>query len=169
MRRLGGVAFAAGVIAGLTMTTIFLIARAFGWTSLDLEMGWGSLFIGTVSPATWLFGMLLHLVLSGVIGMIYGKVFRAIRRSGWDAGATLGIFHWLIGGMFLGFFPGVHSLMPEQIPAPGFFALNLGGLSFLGFFMTHLIYGSVVGAIYPVTSDRTSARMHEEEVLRDVA
>jgi hypothetical protein len=158
------VAYSAGVVAGGVMSIFMALCRATAFTILNLEMTLGSLFTASLNAATWLLGFLISLALCGGIGLLYREAFRRIGGAGPLLGAALGVVHWLAGGVFLTFLGNVHPLIPNALPTPGPFALNLGTVSAAVFFLGHLIFGAVVGAVYksylsamesaPVTEER---------------
>lgn len=42
--------------------------------------------------------------------------------------------------------PVVPEIVPEIMPRPGYFMLNLGVIGLLAFVMLHMIYGAIVAA-----------------------
>src|SRR4030042_6578537 len=93
-----GFAVLAGVIGGAVMVALVVIARALGLTELNLAMIWGSMFTREISSGTWVLGFVIHLVVSGLIALIYAAVFEAIRGSNWVTGLIGGAIHAAIGG-----------------------------------------------------------------------
>ena len=64
-------------------------------------------------------------------------------------GLLFGLVHWLISGMDLSMVPAMHPLMKRgQMEAPGAFALSYPPMTAMGFFILHLVFGIVVGALY---------------------
>jgi hypothetical protein len=140
------------MLAGLIASLSLVLARALGITSLNLEMFIGSLITRSTGPLTWFYGLGVYLLCSGLLGILYKQGFiLATRlgssRSSWDLGATFGIAHWLIASLLLGKLSVIHPLSHGEIQLPGPFALNLGGLSFVNFFLIHLIFGAIMGAL----------------------
>ncbi len=145
-----GKAFVAGVVGGLVMGVIMMIAHSTGMTPLDMPMYQGSMMMGEVNPASWWLGMFSHLVISGLIAIVYaaGFVYLA-KRADWIAGAAFGVIHWLVAGVFLAMMGGIHPLMQSgALEKPGIFAVNFGFVSIAAVLILHVIYGAIVGAIY---------------------
>ena len=145
-----GKAFIAGVVAGLIMGIIMVIAHAVGMTPMNMPMYQGSLMTGEISTMSWWLGMFSHLIISGLIGIVYAIGFEYItKKSGWLTGAIFGFVHWIIAGLFFGMMGAMHPLMQSgRLDAPGMFAVNFGIVSIVAVLMLHLLYGAIVGAIY---------------------
>jgi hypothetical protein len=161
-----GLAFWAGVIGGAVMILIMIIARATGLTEMNMVMALGSMITQETTAETWALGFVMHLVISGLIALIYAAVFEAIRRSNWFLGLIGGAIHAVIAGFVLLWMPAVHPLMPDTIAAPGALAINYGTGTTVAFVILHLIYGMIVGGIYlPVHVPRleTVERTHLPE------
>ena len=142
-----GSAFLIGVVAGAVMIGLAAIARGLGITNLDFAMLWGSLFTHGASAGTWVLGFIIHLIVSGLIALIYAAVFEAIRASTWGLGLIGGAIHAVIGGLIVAAFPAIVT-NAGNIPAPGAFTANYGALSAATFIVVHLVYGIIVGGSY---------------------
>lgn len=143
-----GKAFGAGVLGGLVMTGGFGGAvRAFG-LPLNLEHVLGTLWLPRGLLA-WFVGLAMHLVISGLIALLYAWGFeRVTHRAGAGVGALFAVVHLVIGGIALAALPAIHPLIPGSMPAPGAFMSGLGFPGVLLFVIEHLVYGAIVGAIY---------------------
>jgi hypothetical protein len=134
-------AVSAGIIASLVDSIIFVAARITGITRYNKEFRlarFGDAFSRT--PAAWFYGLILSLVVGGLVGWLYALGFEAIRkqiRSGWDTGIGLGVVHWLIAGSVMGLTSGM-----------GYFAGGLGTPTVVLFFLSHLVFGAIVGGLY---------------------
>ncbi|MGE0129052.1 MAG: DUF6789 family protein [Blastocatellales bacterium] len=155
-----GRAFGAGALGGLVMTILMALGRMMGMTEMNLEMALGSMMTQNISSATWVMGFIMHLVISGLIALIYAAGFEYVtHRSNWLLGAGFGAIHTIIAGIVMGMMGGIHPLMaPPPAPegylmAPGFFASNFGPMTVMAFIVLHLIYGAIVGAMYRVTAE----------------
>jgi len=143
-----GKAFVAGVVGGAVMSALTAMARALMGMPANLEMMLGTMVVQPPSAVAWTVGLAIHLVLSGLIALIYAWGFeRVTHRAGWAVGAGFGVIHAIIGGLFMGMVPAMHPLIPEQMPAPGAFMSNVP-MGPVALFVLHIIYGAVVGAIY---------------------
>lgn len=145
-----GKAFYAGVFGGLIMGIIMMIAHYTDMTPLDMPMYQGSLMLGEISSMAWWVGMFSHLIISGLIAIVYAFGFvYFVEKANWVVGAVFGFIHWLIAGVFFGIMSFVHPLMQtNELASPGIFATNFGYFSIAAVLILHLIYGAVVGAIY---------------------
>jgi hypothetical protein len=133
-------AFRAGVFGALIVAGLMGLARATGITPLSLEIALGSLLTResaqTAGGFTFLVGFVMHLVAGGCFAMAYAAIFRSWNRSSSGRGASLGLAHWLLAGVVMGFLE------------PGFFAAGFGAASVFMFFIVHVVFGAVVGGLY---------------------
>jgi hypothetical protein len=150
-----GKAFGAGVLGAVVMTALMAMARAMGMP-VNLEMVLGTMMGGAPSLASWIMGFIIHLMAGGIFALIYAVGFEYWTHcADWLVGLGFGVIHTLFSSVLLAMIPAMHPLVPEQMPAPGPFMSNLGMMGVLAFFMLHLIYGAIVGAMYgPVIHSR---------------
>ena len=146
-------AFIAGTIGGGVMSLILYAARATGLTRMNLEMMEGSMFTRDVSVLTWMIGVFVHLVLSGLIGIVYGCVLELWGAATWWRGMVIALGHTLLAGGFMWLIPAIHPAVPELLPDPGFLAGNFGAATVAAVVVAHLVYGAVVGWIYRKRGD----------------
>lgn len=146
-------AFLAGVVGGAIMTLLIAMARLLGMTTMDLELKLGSMISQEVNATSWVTGLVMHLIISGLIACIYAVGFEYVaHKASWLIGLGFAVIHTIIGGIFVGMMGQIHPLMPsDALPAPGPFAINFGTMTTVGFIVAHLIYGAIVGAMYEVT------------------
>lgn len=151
-----GKAFVAGVIGGAVMSALMWMGRLMGMPA-NLEMMLGTMIMEPGTTA-WILGLVMHLMISGLIALIYAWVFEHVtHRAGWLVGAGFGIVHAIIGGMVMGMMPAMHPRMPDPMMPPGAFLSNLGPMGVVAEFVLHIVYGAIVGAIYaPVLRARPS-------------
>lgn len=143
-----GKAFLGGVLGGAAMSLVFAIARGFG-VPINLEMILGSMITVEVGVFTWILGFVVHLLVSGLIGLAYGAGFEHVTHlAGAGTGALLSIVHILVGGLMMGWVGNIHPLMPEFVAPPGAFMAMLGGIGVALFVLTHVLYGAMVGGVY---------------------
>ena len=141
-------AFWAGVIGAILITFISAIGRAVG-IGVNLEMILGSLATGTFSPSAWLVGLILHLCLGGLFGLLYGLAFeRVTHQAGGAAGLLFGTVHAVVAGLAMGVIATVHPAMPEIVRAPSMFMSAYGPAAILMFLALHLLFGAYLGAAY---------------------
>ena len=150
-------AFPVGVVGGAAMSAVMFLARLLGLQA-NLEMMLGTLFLPPGAVA-WGVGFVVHLVVSGLIGLLYGRGFeRVTHRASAGAGMLLSVVHIIAGGLLLGsVLPALHPLVPEAMPmpehamaTPGYFMLGLGHalIGLFAFVFVHMVYAAVVGMLY---------------------
>jgi hypothetical protein len=143
-----GKSFGAGVAGAVVMSIIMAMARAMAMP-VNLEMMLGTMMGGPPSLANWIMGFIIHLVAGGIFALIYAAGFEYLtHRADWLVGVGFGVIHSLFAGLLMAVMPAMHPLIPEALPAPGAFMLNLGLMGVLAEIILHLIYGAVVGAMY---------------------
>jgi len=140
-------AFYAGINASFAMMVV-LALLPIRLLPQNLGLVLGSLVIREISLTAWAVGLVIHLALGGVVGLVYGAFFdRVLGRAGGVAGLLLGAAHCLIAGPLLGVLAHVHPLMPVPLAPPGVFFSGLGMLGVAMFVIIHLLYGLIVGGI----------------------
>ncbi len=147
-----GSAAAAGLVGGVLMLGLRSLLTALGVDlRMDLLLMWGTLF-RVRGALRQVVGLAMHAAVSLVIGVIYAVGFQLFgARDGlllW--GLLGGTIHWLFAGLFLAIVPSMHPEVPEQHPAPGPFARNLGGGEVSAFLAGHLVYGLSFGVAYAI-------------------
>lgn len=144
-----GKAFLAGVVGGTMMTIIMALVRATMMPQANPEMMLGTMTGSMPGMGTWVMGLVIHLILSGVIALIYAVGFEYVtHRAGVLTGLGFAIIHLIIGGVVMGMMPMMHPMIPEQMPPPGAFMSGMGMMGTGLFVLEHLIYGAIVGAMY---------------------
>jgi hypothetical protein len=159
-------AILAGIIATIGNSVIFTAARTTGISTFNGEFliaRAGGVF--SLTPLAWLYGLVLSLFFGGLVGWFYSLGFRGLRkflRSGWDTGIGFGVVHWLIAGVILGAIASSGSMLG----GPGYFGVELGWPTFTLLFLSHLLYGAIVGGLYlpPAQAIDNALRPAEEEI-----
>lgn len=139
----------AGLIGGTVMSMADWMMKPMGMT-MDPHHMWGTM-MKMRGGAGYMMGFVFHLILSAGIALIYAFGFDIVGADGnlWAWGLLGGAIHWTIAGaMVMPMVPAMHPDIPELEPAPGFFVNNYGRLDVVGFLMSHLAYGLVVGVSY---------------------
>jgi len=143
----------AAIVSGLAATFIFdiwaMLARATGLTTMRVENALGSIF--TEGKRMVFTGMLIHFAFGMGIALIYAAIFEQTGAvNGPLTGGIIGLLHGLIIGLIV--LPMMGTLHPAmragRVEIPGFFAINKGSASPLYIMIGHLIFGSVIGAVY---------------------
>jgi len=143
-----GLAFWAGVIGAAVMVLGMWIARMAGATGFSFGYWWGSMVTGTTTVGSWWIGFVIHLIIGGLVGLLFAAVFEAIGRSNWRLGLAGGVVFAVIGGLVLEWISLVHPAIPGVIPNPGYFTAAWGAGSVVTFWIVSLIYGAIVGGMY---------------------
>jgi hypothetical protein len=152
-------AFIAGVVGGAVMVIILTLVRVMGIMDVNLSMMEGSMITASTGPGVWILGFIMHLIISGLIALVYAAGFEYVtHQAGWLVGLGFSLIHILIAGIIFGFLPAMHPLMPNPMPAPGFFMSNKGLMGVIAFAMLHMIYGATVGAMYHTVETRERVR-----------
>ncbi|MCA1635720.1 MAG: hypothetical protein LC802_19040 [Acidobacteria bacterium] len=142
-------AFLAGVVGGLVMTIIMALVRATMMPQANPEMMLGTMTGSEASTTTWVMGLVIHLILSGMIALVYALGFEYVmHRAGVLIGLGFAIIHIFIGGIVMGMMPMMHPMIPEKMMPPGAFMSGMGMMGTGLFVLEHLIYGAIVGTMY---------------------
>jgi hypothetical protein len=158
-----GLAFWAGVLGAIVMVIGMWIAYGAGATGFSFSGWWGSMALGNTSGGSWVLGFFIHLILGGLIGLVYAAFFEAIGRSNWGLGLLGGFIQLVIGGFALGWISNVHPAIPQVITNPGFFTSYWGWASILTFCLVTLAFGIIVGSMYePIHKKRPAFREREK-------
>ena len=140
-----GRAFAYGVLGAFMMTVLLVLMRWAGLTQFNIAMLLGSMLSQDFSASAWVMGFAWHLVNGGIFGLIYGAIFKAVGQAGAGRGTLFGFVHWLAFSLVMALAPAIHPLVPSELAAPGFFAINYGVLTAVAGLALHLIFGYIVG------------------------
>lgn len=161
-----GRAFVAGVVGGAVMSALMWMGRLMGMPA-NLEMMLGTMLGMAPGLMTWVIGFVMHLIISGLIALIYGWAFeRLTHRAGWMIGAGFGVIHAIIGGFAMGMMPAIHPMMPQPMQPPGAFMSNMGTMGVVAEFVLHMVYGAVVGAMYgPVRHAHVAEHSHSRSAV----
>lgn len=147
-------AFIAGVIGGAVMVLIMAMARAMG-ACADMPMVVGTMPGNGPSGAAWLVGFIVMMAGAGIGGIAYAATFEAMtRRADAMTGILVALAPMAIEGLMLGFMDKMHPLMPKIMQSPGFFMSNYGAMGVIGFVVSHLAFGAVVGMLYGPIEDK---------------
>ena len=150
----GGAAIGAGLVAGGVMSMLLYMGIGMipGQMKMDLFLMLGTMVVRDRSSA-YVAGALMHAMMSVSFGLVHVALFTAIdldsSLAAW--GVLFGLGHWLVSSFGLGMVPIMHPLMRSgDMQAPGVLAMNYPPMTAMGFFMLHIVFGVLVGALYPV-------------------
>lgn len=143
-------AVVAGILAGVVMMLARLLLRGGGLPlRMDVTRIWGTMF-GTHGTAGRVVGLVVHLMVSGGVGILYafGIELAGATEYLWAWGLLGGLMHWLVAGTMMTILPVAHPEIPEEREAPGPFVKNFGSQDVIGFLIGHLAYGLTVAVTY---------------------
>ncbi len=145
-------AILAGLVGGTAMSMVLYMGIVMMPTQMKMNL---SLMLGTmmfpIGAMAYVAGAMMHLVASIVFAIIHVALYQAFGLESvliaW--GVLFGVGHWLVVGMGLGMVPIMHSRMKSgEVETPGVLALNFPAATAMGFFMLHVLFGILVGAVY---------------------
>ncbi|AKV00767.1 hypothetical protein AKJ09_07430 [Labilithrix luteola] len=137
-----------GIVGAAAMSLLSAILRMIG-IPIYMEMILGSLTGIVPGPTAFLVGLLIHLAIGAIFGVIYCALFENVwDHGGAGTGMILSVIHAALLGMIFGLTPQFHPYIPRLIHDPGPYFANGGPLTVIAFFGIHLVYGAIVGAGY---------------------
>jgi hypothetical protein len=143
-----GKALLFGVLGAASISLLTALLRATG-LPLSIEMILGTLTGLAPGGAAFGLGLVIHLALGGAFGLLYGYLFERVwDHGGATTGMLLAVIHAALIGIAIGLTPQFHPAVPERLADPGPYFANLGVVGVLTFFVSHLVYGAIVGAGY---------------------
>lgn len=158
-------AVAGGVVGAAIITLLSGLGIWMQWTPLSLEMLLGSFITGKTTAGTWVLGFAWHLLNGAIFGLAYAALFNLFNRSGPGVGALIGLMHWAVAGVLLGFVQALHPLTLgtwAEYEFRFFSWAALGAMTFFGSLVLHLVFGIIVGAAATTPNgriqDRTTSR-----------
>lgn len=158
MRINWSLAAAAGLLGAVVMILVLWLARMAALTEFDFAASLGSAFTHDLSASAWTLGFIIHTALGIAFALAYAEVFEALGRATWTRGVLLAIPHALFAGLVIWALPNVNPLIPQELPAPGYMAVNYGWLSFAVYVLMHLAFGAIVGGLYEVRPEHAVPR-----------
>jgi hypothetical protein len=148
-----GSAILIGILGGIAMSLMMLMARAMGLIDAHMERYEGCMVTGNEEGGgTVATGLAMHLMLSALIGIVYAWAFAQFwGQATWALGLLGGLIHWAVAGMVLPMMDGMNRCVRDgRIRAFGAFGSGRGAMMVVGFLMGHLLYGLIFGWLYAV-------------------
>lgn len=143
-----GRAAVAGVIGAVIVYLIIYVAGAASGHHADLCLLLGASITGAAGGISWVVGAIGQLVIAVIAALIYAAIFEWVtRRAGPFVGCIVGLAHVVVAGIATGFLP-AHRLIEADIGVPGAFLEYRGLATVIGFVVAHLLFGTIVGALY---------------------
>jgi len=146
-----------GFAATIVLTTLTIVAQAFGLTRIDIPFIIGTMFTADRDRAK-VIGVALHIINGWLFALVYALFFEHLHAPTTALGAAIGIVQGIfVVSVLLPILPGVHPRMvseargPEPtrlLEPPGFLAANYGKHTPLVLIAVHCVYGAIVGFFY---------------------
>jgi hypothetical protein len=146
-----------GFVATLVLTTMMSGAQGLGLSRMSIPFILGTMFTANRDRAG-LVGFLVHVAVGWTFAALYAAGFESLGRATWWIGAAGGLLHGLfvlVAGVSM--LPGLHPRMASErhgptptraLQPPGFMALHYGKWTPLIALAAHVVYGSLLGALY---------------------
>jgi uncharacterized membrane protein YagU involved in acid resistance len=146
-----------GFIATLCLSALLATSQGVGLTRMNIPYLLGTIVTHDRDRAR-LYGFVLHILNGLAFSVLYVLMFQAREQVSWWFGALIGLGHALfmltIVTMLL---PSFHPRMAterhgpnarRQLEPPGFMALNYGYQTPVSVFVSHAIFGAILGSLY---------------------
>ena len=128
-----GRAFMAGVVGAVVMTLIFI-----WFTALGIPLPIDTRLAALLGTRLWAVGLVAHLLVGGLLGLFYAFVFEYIvHQSGLGVGMMIGAYNTIVAGFIW-----------AMLGGPGPFWDRAGAAGIFALFLSHVVYGAVVGTLY---------------------
>jgi hypothetical protein len=142
-----------GMTAGCSVSLFTFLIRSFGIAPFNIEILFGSFFTGQITAQiyqqTWWIGFFAWILIAGLSAYAYSFIFWSAHRSGAGVGINLSLIHWILSSLLAGLLPAFHPLLISGlIEGPGFFMIKSGIPTSLTFFLSHILYGAIVGQLF---------------------
>jgi hypothetical protein len=146
-----------GFASTMVLTTISAATQGLGLTRMNLPYVLGTMVTANRDKAK-LYGFGIHVAAGWLFSLFYVLVFESVGAAGWERGALIGLVHALsvlVVGMAA--MPGLHPRMASEqhgptaqkmLEPPGFLALNYGIRTPITVFLSHAVFGAILGAFY---------------------
>lgn len=150
-----------GFISTLLMTTMEAGAQALRLTRVDI-----TILIGTIVTAdrdrARIYGFIMHVLNGWAFSLLYVLAFESWHAVSWWRGMLIGAVHALfVLLVVMSILPAIHPRMASeqsgptatrQLEPPGWLGLNYGVRTPVSIFLSHMVFGAVLGAFYHLSS-----------------
>ena len=150
-----------GFVATLVMTTIEAGAQELGLTRVDFPYLIGTIFTPDRDRAK-VYGFVAHFLNGWIFSLAYVFAFESWQAATWWRGAVIGVLHaFFVLLVVLWMMPGIHPRMASemhgptaarQLEPPGVFGLNYGIRTPVVVFISHILFGIILGAFYHLST-----------------
>jgi hypothetical protein len=115
------------------MTLLFI-----WFTAAGIPLPIDTRLAAVLGTRVWAVGLAAHLLVGGVLGLIYAAVFEhVVHQSGIGVGLMVGAYNTIFAGFVW-----------AALGGPGAFWDRAGAPGIMALFATHLLFGAIVGGIY---------------------
>ncbi len=146
-----------GFAATVVLSTMMGAAQGLGHTRMSIPFLLGTMLTPNRDRAMFL-GVLAHMMGGWLLALPYALAFESWHRATWWLGAGIGLVHGLfVLTVGMPIMPAIHPRMVSeyfgptpnrQLQPPGFLALNYGRRTPIVTFVSHVVYGAILGAFY---------------------
>lgn len=146
-----------GFLATVVLTSISALTQGLGLTRMNIPYLLGTMMTPDRDRAR-LYGFIAHLGIGWVFSLVYVLIFQSLGEAGWWRGALIGLIHALfVLVVVMLLLPGLHPRMASEqhgptarrlLEPPGFLALNYGIQTPLAVFLSHAVFGAILGTFY---------------------
>jgi len=148
-----------GFAATVVLTTLLQGSQAANLTRINLPYLLGTMVTPDRDRAR-VVGIALHLVIGWIFSFVYVASFHLLDLATWWWGALVGLVHGtFVVTAALPALPGLHPRMAGEtrgptvarsLEPPGFLGLHYGPRTPISLLFSHLVYGAILGAFYPL-------------------
>jgi hypothetical protein len=146
-----------GFVSTVVLTTIEAGSQGLNLTRMNMPYMVGTMFTPNRDAAK-VYGSLLHFLNGWALSLVYVAAFQAWGQATWWLGVLIGIVHALfLLTVVMSLLPSMHPRMASeqagptarrQLEPPGFLGLNYGFRTPLSVLLSHVAFGTILGAFY---------------------
>ena len=149
--------FFSGFIATLVLSALLATSQGIGLTRMNVPYLLGTIITADRERAR-LYGLVTHILNGWAFAILYVLVFEDVHMVTWWLGMLIGLGHALfVLTVIMMMLPTIHPRMAterhgptalRQLEPPGFMALNYGYQTPLSVFLSHAVFGAILGSLY---------------------
>ena len=146
-----------GFVSTLLMTTMEAGAQAIRLTRVDFPFMVGTIFTPDRDRAK-IYGFFVHVLNGWAFSLLYVLAFESWHAATWWRGVIIGAIHAaFVLLVIMSIMPGIHPRMASeqhgptatrQLEPPGLLGLNYGIQTPVSIFLSHVVFGAVLGSFY---------------------
>jgi uncharacterized membrane protein YagU involved in acid resistance len=149
--------FVSGFTGTLVLSALLAASQGLGLTRMNVPYLLGTVITADRDRAR-LYGVVAHILNGWVFAILYVLIFEDLHMVSWWLGMLIGIGHALfVLTVVMMLLPTIHPRMASerhgptalrQLEPPGFMALNYGYQTPLSVFLSHAVFGAILGSLY---------------------